>query len=165
MQNQAVLLTFSSDLPSPSSPRRSIAEGSAPVSAQINRCCSAAATAGAQHVSLSQSPRSCSSPSAPICRHRRRLVAASLKVALPQHFAATRGLFRPDASANFGSVYERCESTHDCFCQACNAPADILQKVSQMNLGIQPRYCDTSTGKNLQQRKRQRPCGALLTCQ
>ena len=59
-----VLLTFSSVLPSPSSPRRSIAEGSAPVSAHINRCCSAAATSGAQHVSLSQSPRSCSSPSA-----------------------------------------------------------------------------------------------------
>lgn len=108
-------------------------------------------------MSLSQSPRSCSSPSAPICRRRRRLVAASLKVALPQHFAATRGLFRPDASANFGSVNERCESTHDCFCHARNAPADILQKVSQMNLGIQPRYCDTSTGKNLQRRKRQWP--------
>ncbi len=93
-------LTFSSVLPSPSPPRRSIAECRAPVSAQMNRCCSAAATTGAEVISLKQSLRvlfTCNSvltagrhrPSrhdaallnASCCRCLHRLVAASLKVA------------------------------------------------------------------------------------
>jgi len=84
---------------------------------------------------------------APTSSNQRLLQIVGVTAALRLHFAPTRRLFRPDASANLGSVYQRCESTRDCFCHACNAPADILQHVSQMNLGIQPRYCKHADGQ------------------
>ena len=83
----------------------------------------------------------------PTSSNQRSLQLVGVTAALRLHFASTRRLFRPDASANLDSVYQRCESTRDCFCHACNAPADVLQQVSQMNLGIQPRYCKHADGQ------------------
>jgi hypothetical protein len=56
------------------------------------------------------------------------------------HFMTLRLPLLPSENAKLRSQHHRCKSTSDTFCQACSAPADIFQQISQMKLGIQPRY-------------------------